>query len=103
MSFGFKVKSKDGGISCPKRVQYPSKKRTQSSSFGVSNREGHDSSKYYNSRLYENVPKESDVGVFPENLKNQLICQDARNMSQIPSNSVHHMITSPSIQRFKGI
>ena len=82
----------------PEKEQYPSKKRTQSSSFGVSNREGHDSSKYYNSRLYENVPKESDVGLpqaFPENLKNQLICQDARNMSQIPSNSVHHMITSP--------
>ena len=74
------------------------KKRTQSSSFGVSNREGHDSSKYYNSRLYENILKESDVGLpqaFPENLKNQLICQDARKMSQIPSNSVHHMITSP--------
>ena len=82
----------------PKKKQHPSNKRTQSSSFGVSNREGHDSSKYYNSRLYENVPKESDVGLpqaFPENLKNQLICQDARNMSQIPSNSVHHMITSP--------
>ena len=82
----------------PEKEQNPSKKRTQSSSFGVSNREGHDSSKYYNSRLYENVPKESDVGLpqaFPEDLKNQLICQDARNMSQIPSNSVHHMITSP--------
>ena len=82
----------------PEKEQHPSKKRTQSSSFGVSNREGHDSSKYYNSRLYENVPKENDVGLpqaFPENLKNQLICQDARNMSQIPSNSVHHMITSP--------
>ena len=82
----------------PEKEQHPSKNRTQSSSFGVSNREGHDSSKYYNSRLYENLPKESDVGlpqVFPENLKNQLICQDARNMSQIPSNSVHHMITSP--------
>ena len=82
----------------PKKEQYPSKKRTQSSSFGVSNREGHDSSKYYNSRLYENVPKESEVGLpqaFPEDLKNQLFCQDARNMSQIPSNSVHHMITSP--------
>jgi DNA modification methylase len=82
----------------PEKEQHPSKNRTQSSSFGVSNREGHDSSKYYNSRLYENLPKESDVGLpqaFPENLKNQLICQDARNMSQIPSNSVHHMITSP--------
>lgn len=74
------------------------KKRTESSSFGVSNRESHDSSKYYNSRLYENVPTESDVGVandFPTDLKNQFLCQDSRDMSMIPTNSVHHMITSP--------
>ena len=74
------------------------RKRTESSSFGVSKREGHDSSKYYNSRLYENVPKESDVGIaneFPSELKNQLLCQDSRDMGIIPSNSVHHMITSP--------
>ena len=74
------------------------RKRTESSSFGVSKREGHDSSKYYNSRLYENIPKESDVGIaneFPSELKNQLLCQDSRDMSIIPSNSVHHMITSP--------
>lgn len=74
------------------------KKRTESSSFGVSKREGHDSSKYYNSRLYENVPNESDVGIandFPTDLKNQFLCQDSRDMSMIPTNSVHHMITSP--------
>ena len=74
------------------------RKRTESSSFGVSKREGHDSSKYYNSKLYENVPKESDVGIaneFPSELKNQLLCRDSRDMSIIPSNSVHHMITSP--------
>ena len=68
----------------PEKEQHPSKKRTQSSSFGVSNREGHDSSKYYNSRLYENVPKESDVpSSISREFENQLICQDARNMSQI--------------------
>ncbi len=74
------------------------RKGTESSEFGVSKREGHDSSKYYNSRLYENVPKESDVGdpvEFPESLLDKLFCQDARDMSQIPSNSIHHMITSP--------
>ena len=74
------------------------RKGTETSAFGVSKREGHDSSKYYNSRLYENIPQESDVGKpvpFPKNLKNTLLCQDARNMSMIPSNSVHHMVTSP--------
>ena len=42
--------------------------------------------------------KENDVGVqmnFPANCKNQLLRQDSRDMSIIPSNSVHHMITSP--------
>lgn len=74
------------------------RKGTETSAFGVSKREGHDSSKYYNSRLYEDIPQESDVGKpvhFPENLRNTLLCQDARNMSMIPSNSVHHMVTSP--------
>lgn len=74
------------------------KKGTQTSAFGVSKREGHDSSKYYNSRLYESIPKETDVGEpveFPDELKNKLLCQDARDMTMIPSNSVHHMVTSP--------
>ena len=71
---------------------------TETSTFGVSKREGHDSSKYYNTRLYENIPKETDVGksvYFPENFRNTFLCQDARNMSMIPTNSVHHMVTSP--------
>ena len=74
------------------------KKGTKTSAFGVSKREGHDSSKYYNSRLYESIPKETDVGEpveFPDELKNKLLCQDARDMTMIPSNSVHHMVTSP--------
>ena len=74
------------------------KKGTQTSAFGVSKREAHDSSKYYNSRLYESIPKETDVGEpveFPDELKNKLLCQDARDMTMIPSNSVHHMVTSP--------
>ena len=77
------------------------RKGTESSEFGVSKREGHDSSKYYNSRLYENVPKESDVGdpvEFPESLLDKLFCQDARDMSQIPSNSIQAMISDKSIE-----
>ncbi|MBS73913.1 MAG: SAM-dependent methyltransferase [Euryarchaeota archaeon] len=74
------------------------KKGTKTSAFGVSKREAHDSSEYYNSRLYESIPKETDVGEpveFPDELKNKLLCQDARDMTMIPSNSVHHMVTSP--------
>ena len=42
---------------------------TKTSSFGVSKREGHDSSKYYDSKMYREIPSESDVGdpqEFPE-------------------------------------
>ena len=48
--------------------------------------------------MYESIPKETDVGEpveFPDELKNKLLCQDARDMTMIPSNSVHHMVTSP--------
>lgn len=71
---------------------------TSTSSFGVSNRENHNSSNYYNSRLYEGFLDQKDVGEiqeFPDNLKNRLFCRDSRDMSIIPDNSVHLMITSP--------
>ena len=71
---------------------------TKTSSFGVSKREGHDSSKYYDSKMYREIPSESDVGdpqEFPEFLKDSLVCGDSRDMSMIPPNSVHLMVTSP--------
>ena len=71
---------------------------TETSSFGVSKREGHDSSKYYDTNMYRGIPRESDVGdpqEFPEFLKDSLICGDSRDMSMIPPNSVHLMVTSP--------
>ena len=36
--------------------------KTTTSSFGVSKREGHDSSIYYNSRMYDNLVSQRDVG-----------------------------------------
>jgi len=37
------------------------KKGTETSSFGVTKRENHDSTKFYNSRLYKLLPKEQKV------------------------------------------
>ena len=71
---------------------------SQTSSFGVSKREGHDSSKYYDTKMYQGIPRESDVGdpqEFPEFLRDSLICGDSRDMSMIPPNSVQLMVTSP--------
>ena len=71
---------------------------TRTSAFGVSARESHDASEFYDSALYRGLPKESDVGEaheFPEELRNRIICQDARKMEQVPDNSVQLMVTSP--------
>ena len=70
---------------------------TATSSFGVSKREGHDSSKYYSGRMYDEMTQESDTGVvnpLPVDRENQIICGDSRNID-IPDNTVHLMVTSP--------
>ena len=71
---------------------------TATSDFGVSKREGHDSSLYYNSKMYDEVGREHDTGEsveLPSLVENSVICGDSRNLIQIPDNSVHLMVTSP--------
>jgi len=73
---------------------------SRTSTFGTTSRIGHDSSTYYNSRLYSEMtaPKEEEIGednIFPENLKNSIILGSAENMDAIPDNSLHLMVTSP--------
>ena len=76
-------------------------KRTKTSRFGTSARIGHDSSSYYNSRLYSelSLPKETrEIGSdneFPESLKNRILLGSSEKMEEIPDNSVHLMVTSP--------
>lgn len=72
---------------------------TESSSFGTSGRINHDSSKFYNSKLYKElganiilVEKDNDL---PKKLENKIILGSAENMKELPDNSVHLMITSP--------
>jgi modification methylase len=72
---------------------------TETSSFGTKGRISHDASKFYNSRLYEGLPKESDNGeleqAVPEQYLNQLFCKSSEQMDELPDSSVHLMITSP--------
>ena len=76
-----------------------SKKRTQSSSFGVSSRENHDASAFYESSLYEGLPAEKDVAYveqpFPIEARDKIFHASSEVMSQIPADSVHLMVTSP--------
>jgi site-specific DNA-methyltransferase (adenine-specific) len=79
----------------------PHKKRqsTETSSFGSSGRISHDSKKFYDSRLYEDlpIPQESDQHENPilaEQL-DKLYCKSSEQMDELPDSSVHLMITSP--------
>lgn len=75
------------------------RKGTKTSKFGVSKRESHDSTSFYNSKMYgefkidENLP-EIENAVPIEALDN-VLCQDSRKMANIPDSSVHLMVTSP--------
>ena len=73
--------------------------KTETSSFGTNGRINHDSEKFYNSKLYKELDSKtvSDriVNDYPESLENKIICGKAQDMSSIPDNSLHLMITSP--------
>ena len=73
-------------------------KKTKTSSFGTQGRVGHDSSKFYDSKLYKEITNNnSDITVneFPSELLNTIIKGSCENMKDIPNNSIHLMITSP--------
>jgi len=75
------------------------KNGTQTSSFGTPGRINHDSSKFYNSRLYKGLNSGKEVQ-YVENLIdskniNKIFCKSSEAMSELPDNSVHLMVTSP--------
>ena len=73
-------------------------KKTKTSKFGTKGRVNHDSSKFYDSKLYkEIINNNSDIIVneFPNELLNTIIQGSCENMKDIPNNSLHLMITSP--------
>ena len=73
---------------------------TKTSAFGVNGRVNHDSSEFYNSRMYTSLSngkksKPTPANPFPPELENQILLSSSENMADIPDNSVHLMITSP--------
>lgn len=75
------------------------KKGTSTRSFGSSKREGHDSSEFYNSNLYKQYEFKEQKKIselpLPHELLNTVLCQDSRNLEQVPNESIHLVITSP--------
>ncbi len=75
------------------------KKGTQTSSFGTPGRINHDSSLFYSSRLYEQLPKEQKVqyeeNPIPPQFLDKTLCKSSEQMEELPDSSVHLMVTSP--------
>ena len=75
------------------------KQGTETSSFGTPGRVNHDSTKFYNSRLYgglNNGKKAEYIETeIPKKYLNKIFCKSSEKMDELPDNSVHLMITSP--------
>ena len=74
-------------------------KRTETSSFGTRGRISHDSSRFYESALYRGrrPPKTIEYleTSLPADERNQFYCKSSEDMSELPDNSIHLMVTSP--------
>lgn len=72
---------------------------TQTSAFGTSGRINHDSSKFYDSKMYSTLKKKevknSPEAAVEEKYLNSIILGTATDMKELPDNSVHLMVTSP--------
>jgi site-specific DNA-methyltransferase (adenine-specific) len=75
------------------------KRGTITSKFGASIRESHDSTPFYNSKLYQDLEvAEETVEVenpVPLEILDKVLCQDSQKMDNIPDSSIHLMVTSP--------
>jgi len=72
---------------------------TRTSTFGSPGRINHDSTSFYKSRLYDDLPKELIVDYMENQISYEFIdkifCKTSEKMDELPDNSIHLMITSP--------
>ncbi|MSQ15552.1 MAG: site-specific DNA-methyltransferase [Dehalococcoidia bacterium] len=72
---------------------------TQTSAFGSPGRFGHDSTKFYQTRLYDgldvNQPVEYLENEVPSHVLDTVFCKSSELMDEVPDNSIHLMVTSP--------
>ncbi len=72
---------------------------TKTSSFGTPGRINHDSSEFYNSKMYKEIPSENHVkyieNIIPNEVIDKIFCKSSVQMDDIPDSSIHLMVTSP--------
>ncbi len=82
-----------------KRYSSQKRKGTETSSFGAPGRIGHDSTKFYKSRLYDGQrikkPAQYIENRMAPSILDSIFCQSSEEMKEIPDYSIHLMVTSP--------
>ena len=72
---------------------------TETSAFGTPGRRSHDSSHFYESRMYQHLPQGKKTpyveNQIPAGTINQILCTSSENMQDLPDHSVHLAVTSP--------
>lgn len=72
---------------------------TRTSDYGSPGRANHDSTPFYNSRLYQDLPGEQpvhyDEAAVPDECLDRVLCASSEQMQALPDQSVHLMVTSP--------
>jgi site-specific DNA-methyltransferase (adenine-specific) len=95
MSITNQIKNDSGNINTIKKYR----KGTKTSAFGSPGRFGHDSSEFYESRLYEGIEAplkmEFVENYLPLEATNKIFCKSSESMTELPDCSVHLMVTSP--------
>jgi DNA modification methylase len=75
------------------------RKGTETSAFGSPGRIGHDSTKFYKSRLYQDqrtkVPAQYIENSIDPSVLDTIFCKSSEVMDEIPDYSIHLMVTSP--------
>lgn len=74
------------------------RRRSATQAFGTPQRESHDSSRFYASRLYEDLSVAEVNGEeqqAPPEVLNRIFVGDSRRMEALPDNCIHLMVTSP--------
>ena len=75
------------------------RRSSKTSSFGVSQRENHDSTQFYSSNLYATIGlttvENVEDNIIPSEYMNSIFTHTSECMHELPNNSVHLMITSP--------
>ena len=81
------------------RIVVDRKKATETSDFGVSKRESHDSSRFYSRKLYEDRKGEaiwdSVENAVPPGCIDTVMCKSSEKMEELPDSCIHLAVTSP--------